>query len=151
MTSIKEEEYRIKCMKNIKSPTGFYYYIIDKRTGTNTGISYEKKEQAEKAKLNFEETETKINDGHISIIYKDIVKKDKIYTESFLKKDQDALISFGLFCVDLIDAGIQEERERIRKIIDNIETQYPDDDGEPFEVLACNYVKELKQKIEEKK
>ncbi len=53
-----EERYRIKCMKNIKSPTGHYYYIIDGNTGTNTGICYEKKEQAEKDILKFKENKT---------------------------------------------------------------------------------------------
>ena len=41
----------------------------------------------------------------------------------------------------------EETLKDVEKMIESIDTQYPDDDGEPFEVLACNYVKELKKKL----
>lgn len=47
--------------------------------------------------------------------------------------------------------GYHKAIEDFEKMIDNIDTQYPDDDGEPFEVLACNYVKELKEKLDKLK
>lgn len=45
----------------------------------------------------------------------------------------------------------QETIAEVEKLIESIDTQYPDDDGTPFEVLACNFKKELKQKIKEMK
>jgi hypothetical protein len=45
--------------------------------------------------------------------------------------------------------GKAEARKEFLEIIDNIEIQYPDDDGKPFDRLATDFQDEIKQKIKE--
>lgn len=95
-----EKEFRIKCMKNIKSPTGHYYYVIDKSTGTNTGMKFEKREQAEKHLEKLEE---------FNLSEKIITFKEGKNIVKVRKND---------FCPVIHVANVKEFIKRERKIID---------------------------------
>ena len=52
---------------------------------------------------------------------------------------------------DAFDSGKVEGKSEALKIIDSIETQYPDDDGLPFDITATEFIEELKSKLQGEK